>query len=43
MGLMDVACAIYLGVYMGILGLLCVIGYFKNFYGKENAGENMDA
>ena len=36
MGLMNVACAIYIGGFMGILLLLCIIGYFKNYHGKED-------
>jgi hypothetical protein len=35
MGLVNVAVAIYIAVFMGVLGVLCAVGYFKNFRGKE--------
>lgn len=35
MGLMNMACAIYIVGFMAVLGTLCIVGYFKNFYGKE--------
>ena len=36
MGLMNVACAIYIGGFMALLGVVCIIGYFKNFHGRED-------
>ena len=42
MGLMDAAVAIYLGGYMAILAIVCVIGYVKNYRGREESIEESD-
>jgi hypothetical protein len=35
MGLMNVAIAIYLLIYLAILLIICAIGYNKNYKGKS--------
>lgn len=35
MGLVNIAVAIYIMAFIAVMAALCVIGYFKNFYGKE--------